>query len=295
MDLRCCTTRRLHPGLAGYAAEAAIRENAGNHPLGLAALAGPEREKAALVTSSQWAPGKTLRVRFVGGSKADRDEVVTAMGEWSQYAAVTFAVVGQGDAEIRVAFVQGGGSWSYIGTDALMVPANEPTMNIGWTNDYARSLHEVGHSLGLIHEHQNPLAKIPWNIPAVLAYYQGPPNSWPSDEIIRQVISPETRPLTNGGYDRNSIMEYPIPVELVTDPGFAVGWNQKLSPGDKDFIARMYPGRYMPTGPATPPTTPGEPGTPSGPTGAEGRAKIKLHVPAAGDYELNLSLTKVGG
>ncbi|MEZ4728379.1 MAG: hypothetical protein R3E79_14700 [Caldilineaceae bacterium] len=24
------------------------------------------------------------------------------------------------------------GSWSYIGTDALGVPANEPTMNLGW-------------------------------------------------------------------------------------------------------------------------------------------------------------------
>jgi hypothetical protein len=53
-------------------------------------------------------------------------------------------------------------------------------------------------------------------------------------------------PLTNGGYDKLSIMEYPIPAALVTDPAFAVGWNAALSDHDKAFIDSVYPGRWTP-------------------------------------------------
>lgn len=83
------------------------------------------------------------------------------------------------DAEIRIAFEQGAGSWSYIGTDCLNIPKSKPTMNLGWltpTTSHAETkrvvLHEFGHALGLAASNQSPTANIPWNKQATYDYYQ---------------------------------------------------------------------------------------------------------------------------
>lgn len=48
-------------------------------------------------------------------------------------------------------------------------------MNFGWPLDtpYGRdtAMHEIGHALGLEHEHQNPFAGITWDIDAVRRYF----------------------------------------------------------------------------------------------------------------------------
>jgi hypothetical protein len=134
------------------------------HAFALVTGATHNPEYAALVTSCRWAAGSTLRIASRGGTVADRAEVRAAAAEWSRYANIDFEEVESGDAEIRCQFydVSGDdGSWSHIGTDANSLEQEEATMNIGWPDDYRRSLHELGHALGLIHEHQNPLARIP--------------------------------------------------------------------------------------------------------------------------------------
>ena len=54
----------------------------------------------------------------------------------------------------------GGGYWSYLGTDVLLIPKNRQTINVqGFTmntpeSEYRRVVrHETGHSLGFPHEH----------------------------------------------------------------------------------------------------------------------------------------------
>ena len=76
-------------------------------------------------------------------------------------------------AQIRISFKYTG-SWSTIGIDALDVPANQPTMNYGWLTadtedaEYSRVvIHEFGHTLGLIHEHQHPEGGIPYDLEKV--------------------------------------------------------------------------------------------------------------------------------
>lgn len=204
--------------------------------------------RAFVVTSKLWKPGRTLRVRFIGGTPAVLEKVKQYANEWTNHIGITFDFGNQPDAEIRIAFVKDG-SWSYIGTDCLTIPNNEPTMNYGWFDqpvseaEYSRVIiHEFGHALGMPHEHNHPNVDIPWNKEAVYRYYMGPPNNWSRAQVDNNLFAKYDRTLTKHSvFDTQSIMLYPIPTEFVTDPKFAVGWNTKLSETDKQFMEMVYP------------------------------------------------------
>jgi hypothetical protein len=194
----------------------------------------------AAVRASLWEPGQTLRIAFRGGRRADRNAVLLAASKWMRLANIKIIPVNTGAAELRCSF-DPIGSWSFVGRDCLAVDPNSPTLNMGWPDDPGRDLHELGHALGLIHEHQSPAAGIPWNRPAVYAWYAST-QGWSRAEIDAQVFEQyNAATITNTAWDKYSIMEYPIPAELLTDPSFAVGWNQALSPTDIAFISSLYP------------------------------------------------------
>ena len=81
------------------------------------------------------------------------------------------------EAEIRIGFLQSGRTWSYVGRDVIDIPGQtECTMNFGWriAGDSRRvdvPVHEIGHTLGSPHEHQNPFAGILWDETAVYAHF----------------------------------------------------------------------------------------------------------------------------
>jgi cell division protein FtsL len=75
-----------------------------------------------------WRPGTTISVGFFDGSESTHAAVEKIAREWTKYANINFRfVVGVSDANIRVSFSEGG-SWSYVGTDSLVIPKNQPTM-----------------------------------------------------------------------------------------------------------------------------------------------------------------------
>jgi hypothetical protein len=147
---------------------------------------------------------------------------------------------------IRISF-QYRGSWSVIGTGCRQIPPTQPTMNYGWLKSTSTDaavrrvvLHEFGHALGLIHEHQSPAGGINWDKEAVYEHLSGPPNSWSREVIDRNVFEPHTAAETNfTATDPKSIMMYPIPKHWTTD-GFSVGLNGDLSPTDRKFIQSEY-------------------------------------------------------
>ena len=101
-------------------------------------------------------------------------------------------------------------------------------------------LHEFGHALGLIHEHQNPGGRIPWNRDVVYDALSGPPNNWSKETIDRNMFQPWDEKETNfTSIDPESIMMYPIPAAW-TDGAFTVDLNDTLSETDKQFIASIY-------------------------------------------------------
>jgi hypothetical protein len=110
--------------------------------------------------------------------------------------------------------------------------------------------HEFCHAVGLIHEHQNPKASIPWDKEAVYRHYAGPPNHWDRATVDRNIFRRYSTGETNfTAFDRNSIMLYAIPNSL-TIGDYEVGWNRALSENDKAFLRAQYPKAAEPAKPA---------------------------------------------
>ena len=241
----------IPPDMSAEAQRLAIEENPENAVPAFDALPESVEESArlrlALITAKKWKPGRTLRVRFLDGDPVVHRKIEAYTHQWSQHTNIKFEFGSDPNAEIRISCRQDGTSWSYLGTDALNVHKNEPTMNYGWLTptspdeEYSRVvLHEFGHALGCIHEHQHPDAGIPWNRETVYRYYMETQN-WTKDEVDNNLFRLLERGSTQfSQFDTQSIMLYAIPKEL-TIGGFEVGWNRQLSVTDKQFIGRTYP------------------------------------------------------
>lgn len=151
------------------------------------------------------------------------------------------------DAEIRIGFMVGDGSWSFIGRQILDIGTQKRTMNIGWniSNDVNTAVHEIGHTLGFPHEHQNPNAGIVWNEEAVYTALGKPPNNWSRDKtfwnIIRKINPDEVQ---GSSWDPDSIMHYPFGAGLIKEPPkYKNGLHPApgLSDRDRAWVQTFYP------------------------------------------------------
>lgn len=117
-------------------------------------------------------------------------------------------------------------SWSFYGCTATSVPAEKPTMKLSFTGRAPEKykfliLHEFGHALGLIHEHQREDAPILYNDQNLREFvknrlkYQ---NSSHTPTDIENQIKYQWGKLTGGfpgygkplssRYDKDSVMHY---------------------------------------------------------------------------------------
>jgi len=247
------------------AAKLAIDENKLNEPppLTLAPGASFHPFKMALFTGKMWdKKGRTLGVKFLDGTKKQRSQTQKYATVWSTFANITFNFKAGANAEIRVSFAADPGSWSACGTDCLLrnaFPKNEATMNFGWLRDDTSEeewrrvvLHEFGHALGAIHEHQNPKGGIQWNLPAVYKAFSGPPNNWSKADIDFNIVQKYSADQLNAtNYDSASIMLYHFPPELLLSH-IETPNNTDLSTQDKAFIGTNYPKAAVPKPKAAP-------------------------------------------
>lgn len=191
------------------------------------------------------------------GNSADIGAVEEAFEAWAKLGiGINFRRVdAPEDAMVRIGFDPQDGSWSYVGRDVLDI--RDPwqrTMNFGWALEtpygHDTALHEIGHTLGLEHEHQNPNAGITWNREAVLAYFKGAPNHWKEPQIewniLRKIPLSEIKGTT---WDPDSIMEYQFQAGLINEPvKYQGGLMPKggLSYADKAWVVESYPGVRAP-------------------------------------------------
>jgi len=213
--------------------------------------------RIAVFSENKWETGETLKVKFLGGSEFVQEKVQFYAKQWENYANIQFEFIESGEADIRISFWGGKGSWSIRGKYSRTYSISESnlaaylssegsSMNFGWFDDetteevFRRTiLHEFGHALAAIHEHQHPQNPIEWNKPIVYNYYAN--NGWSEEKVDAQVFDRYGEGQTQfSQYDPLSIMHYPIPNEHTLND-FEVGWNTVLSEKDKCFIRKVYP------------------------------------------------------
>jgi serralysin len=187
---------------------------------------------------------KVLAVKFLNGQPEIQNKVISFAKEWENYCGMQFDFTSSEKPDITIT-LETEGSWSAIGRNSRKL---QPSMGFGWLtsstpdNEFRQVvLHEFGHALGLIHEHQNPNSNpIQWNKQAVYAY-QLKQYGWSKEQVDVNVFNRyNENSIQSSVFDPLSIMLYAVPAELTLN-GYQTEWNSELSSADKAFIQSVYP------------------------------------------------------
>ena len=156
-----CTIKELPENEKHAAGLFAIATNPANRPAmhGLAKVGFNVNERlaiAVMTTKYFGSGGVNLSVGFLDqASAALQEKIVSHMNAWSAFANVKFTIASgpSSRAQVRIT-LRGQGYWSYLGTDVLQIPSNQPTMCLqGFSlntpeSEYRRVVrHETGHCL----------------------------------------------------------------------------------------------------------------------------------------------------
>ncbi|CZR60734.1 uncharacterized protein PAC_10630 [Phialocephala subalpina] len=207
-----------------------------------------------------WGTGSNIRLTFLNGTPQQRQDVMGWIKEWEQHANINFVEVDQEKSDIRISF-EIGGCWSYVGTKALEIPKKDSTVGLGITpwNTSAEVrrvvLHEFGHVLGCLHEHQSPHNPLLFEEKATCKYFADK-HKWDEAATERDVLRMyKSEEVDATRYDIDSIMHYPFPNSIFSNTVDAIPENYDLSETDKKKIGRLYPfcssSKKVQKGPAT--------------------------------------------
>jgi hypothetical protein len=244
-----CTPKFVPPALTIAAVKKAVEVNPANRPHTsvMAALGPIPPSRLALVVAKRWpATGVQLTVSFLDNpDSALKKKILQNMNAWAQTANVKF-VETKGDAQVRISRAEDG-YWSYVGTDILVIPKNQQTMNLqGFTSktpdsEFHRVVrHETGHTLGFPHEHMRKKL-VDLIDPQKAIDYFGATQGWSEEEVRQQVLTPiEESSIIGSAEDQNSIMCYQIP-GFLTKNGKPIVGGLDIDPVDFKYAGTWYP------------------------------------------------------
>lgn len=173
-----------------------------------------------------------------------KDYIKKNINLWQPYTNLKFNFVTTLDGDIRISGKNNNtGNWSAIGTNAKLIPLDEPTMHIDLfqTADVLNQSirHEFGHALGLLHEHQHPDHSVQWDEKKV--HNESKKLGLSKEEADKEILTVLSRDTaTHSTYDPRSVLHYKVEPWLTLD-GCGVDFNEEISEGDKKFLASLYP------------------------------------------------------
>lgn len=207
-----------------------------------------------------WKPGRQLKVYFSIFNENPKiiDEILLVANEWSKHCSIHFVLEKQKEiADIYVSLKSGYGFYSAIGLQSkVYISKNQPSMNLdpscglkfGFSKrkelifKYCKSLilHEFGHALGLIHEHQRSNRPFTWDKRYIKENYLklGMPTFKIAKENILKICNVNN--MVKSRFDYKSIMIYPFDKKMVKEK-FGIPIPLELSKSDKIKISKIYP------------------------------------------------------
>lgn len=222
-----------------------------------------ERTRLIIMNVDKWVNGTQLTYAFFentgsfkkwAGSDALKSQTRKAFKRWADLGiGLRFAETNRAAAQIRIGFEVNDGHWSYVGRQVLQEGPDDRTMNLDPSDgiaggDYGVDVacHEIGHTMGFPHEHQNPNAGIVWDEEAVYRSLAGSPNFWSRQMTFDNIIS-KIRPdeVQGSSWDPNSVMHYPFEPGLILKPEQyrQAGLHPAggLSARDAEWVKTFYP------------------------------------------------------
>lgn len=202
-------------------------------------LAGTAAPGSASQTGiNKWTGGNVYYAFNANVSAAHQTAMLDAMAEWAMFGNLTFTAR---TIQTNYIMINDGGSGLFGGNSALGMVGGQQQLNIGSASwNRGTLVHELGHALGLIHEHQRSDRNTYVTIGAAVA----------SDGNFT-LIPTSTN---NGAYDFLSVMHYardgfaPLGVDDITPTAgytqfidiMGRSFERILSRADRDGIALMY-------------------------------------------------------
>jgi hypothetical protein len=262
-----CTIRQLPPELQPVAAARAAEVNPQNKfsmeglPADLVKILSPPARLAVLNDKYWSVEGVHLTVGFMEEtSPALRAKILkyaNRCGEGKPTPANIVFVESNTDPQVRISRAPGG-YWSYLGTDILSIPKNQPTMNLGgWTlrtpdSECERVIpHEFLHTAGCPHEHTRPEIVTMLDAGKTIALFRQT-QGWTEQEVRQQILNAMSRGSFKGTpeADPTSIMTYGFPGSI-TKSGKDIPGGAFINDSDYAFLASVYPPKGAPPKPGT--------------------------------------------
>ncbi len=249
-DMPGCSIRTLPDRLQVDAAGLAGAVNPVNLPpsLSLTAAGIPDQPMSlTIMVSKYFGPAqRTLTVSFLEPTpKALRDRIIQHMNAWTGCCGASFRYT-TGTGQVRISRA-GAGYWSYLGTDVLLIPTAQPTMNLQAfsmatpESEYKRVVrHETGHTLGFPHEHMRKELVDRIDPQKAYAYFQAT-QGWNQAQVDAQALKPlDQSSIMGTPADQTSIMCYQLPAQIMKDGKPIVG-GLDINATDCAYSGSLYP------------------------------------------------------